>query len=543
LQLDPGLTCDIPAFRNSYQTSIFVAANRALDKEFPQTEESKCEAAVNDVGPKPRLFQIGRTSPQPLPTAALAFPPPDPQEDSPKLAQVRPADIGLVPALWTTRLAVFLMPLLLIGCVFISTRVRQDCFAKLGNDNQPWYWRLLGRIAAGFFVLVVLELWAWLTIGWWSAGQWMTEEGLGDPISVFEGVSIWPTVALRATGFLLALILIWYTLRALEVNRQETLGRYYELRDYKKFCDAWSDLRKVNMSRRKAIWALLWFRPLAFTDLNLRDDEVELRTKQSLEEIVPGPSGHWTIRCLRALIATVVMFLLLFLWSFLLSDNADYIPARGNLAQSSFSWVSMANFIAALFLTFLVADATLYSRAFIKRLTASNTVWKSQVISKYHKLFGLSDQEDFRDWIDLQFLAERTRCINKLIYFPFLVSAILIFARSRLFDDFSMSSLRVIAYAASLCILIGAVVAYRLTAEKARRVTARHLADRIIAAKGKKGSEGTAEQLEKLLTDTQELREGAFAPWSSQPLVRALLLPLLTYGGTLLVHLYALPGI
>jgi hypothetical protein len=29
----------------------------------------------------------------------------------------------------------------------------------------------------------------------------------------------------------------------------------------------------------------------------------------------------------------------------------------------------------------------------------------------------------------------------------------------------------------------------------------------------------------------------------SQPLVRALLLPHLTYGGTMLVHLYALPGI
>jgi hypothetical protein len=113
-----------------------------------------------------------------------------------------------------------------------------------------------------------------------------------------------------------------------------------------------------------------------------------------------------------------------------------------------------------------------------------------------------------------------------------------------LFDDFSMPWSGVIAYGASLCILVGAVVAYRSTAEKARRVAARHLADRIIAAKGKgKGCDGSAEQLEKLLTDTQELREGAFAPWASQPLVRALLLPLLTHGGTMLVHLYALPGI
>jgi hypothetical protein len=73
-------------------------------------------------------------------------------------------------------------------------------------------------------------------------------------------------------------------------------------------------------------------------------------------------------------------------------------------------------------------------------------------------------------------------------------------------------------------------------------VAARHLADRIIAAKGK-GRDATAGQFEKLLADTEELQEGAFAPRGSQPLVRALLLPLLTYGGTMLVHLYALPGI
>ena len=99
----------------------------------------------------------------------------------------------------------------------------------------------------------------------------------------------------------------------------------------------------------------------------------------------------------------------------------------------------------------------------------------------------------------------------------------------------------VVTYAAILCIIIGPVIAYRATAEKARRVACRHLSNRIIAAKGR-GADATAEQLEKLLAEMQELREGAFAPWTSQPVVRAVLLPLLTYGGTLLLHLYALPG-
>ena len=40
----------------------------------------------------------------------------------------------------------------------------------------------------------------------------------------------------------------------------------------------------------------------------------------------------------------------------------------------------------------------------------------------------------------------------------------------------------------------------------------------------------------------RSLREGAFAPWSSQPVVRAVLLPVLTYGGAMLVYTYAIPG-
>jgi len=45
-----------------------------------------------------------------------------------------------------------------------------------------------------------------------------------------------------------------------------------------------------------------------------------------------------------------------------------------------------------------------------------------------------------------------------------------------------------------------------------------------------------------LLKEVEDLKDGAFAPLTAQPVVRAVFLPLLTYGGTLLVHLYALPG-
>jgi hypothetical protein len=42
----------------------------------------------------------------------------------------------------------------------------------------------------------------------------------------------------------------------------------------------------------------------------------------------------------------------------------------------------------------------------------------------------------------------------------------------------------------------------------------------------------TEERLELLLGRVTDLREGAFAPFSEQPIVRAVLVPIATYGAT-----------
>jgi hypothetical protein len=45
-----------------------------------------------------------------------------------------------------------------------------------------------------------------------------------------------------------------------------------------------------------------------------------------------------------------------------------------------------------------------------------------------------------------------------------------------------------------------------------------------------------------LLRRVDELREGAFSPFSQQPMVRAMLLPLGSLGGTALLQYLFLPG-
>jgi hypothetical protein len=555
LTLDDHLQADIPPFRNTYQTSIFFTTGVAIEKTFPETSPDPADRGTDEIQKladtlawpaPPALFQIGRTAPQALLTVTRTGNDCDKTADPARgdhnpLSWLRPTCPDVWPLKSGTGFAVFSIPLVLIGMVFFSSaRVRRDCFAGIGPTGQKWYSRWFGRTIAGIVSLAALALWAWLTFGWSSAAQWLTENGLGEPISVFEGVSIWPTIALRAVGLVLAVFFIWYTVHTLEVNRQETLERFTGRHERERFLDSWKRLLEIEKRNWwSAMRAALWFRSLPRAQVNLRDDDP--RDEKSLDEIVSDLSSHWMIRCLRAGLGTALMLLLL---SIILAPFSDppFIPARGSRAQSIFRWVTLSDFLAALFLTFLIIDATIYSRLFMKRLTVISTKWPYSTILKYKLNFHLTDEYDLRDWTDLQFLAERTSCITKLVYFPFLALALLIFSRSQLFDDFSMPWTLMVAYAAVLSIIIGAVIAYRLTAEKARRVACRHLSNRIIAAKGR-GADATAEQLEKLLADMQELREGAFAPWTSQPVVGAVLLPLITYGGTWLFHIYALPGI
>jgi hypothetical protein len=54
----------------------------------------------------------------------------------------------------------------------------------------------------------------------------------------------------------------------------------------------------------------------------------------------------------------------------------------------------------------------------------------------------------------------------------------------------------------------------------------------IVAAR----NDGSAGQLEMLFRQIDDLRDGAFSPFSQQPLVRAMLLPLGSFGGTALIE-------
>jgi hypothetical protein len=119
--------------------------------------------------------------------------------------------------------------------------------------------------------------------------------------------------------------------------------------------------------------------------------------------------------------------------------------------------------------------------------------------------------------------------------------ALLIVFRSPVFKNLQTPLTIITAQVASVTIIIGAVIALRRSAEAKRASVIEDLSGRLIAIRGMKNADLTG-QLDLLMNRVENLRDGAFASWSSQPIVRACLLPLLTYAATLAVHTYALPG-
>ena len=76
----------------------------------------------------------------------------------------------------------------------------------------------------------------------------------------------------------------------------------------------------------------------------------------------------------------------------------------------------------------------------------------------------------------------------------------------------------------------------------ARRRARRRLNQQIILARNLHDGGHRAGQLESVLRRVDELREGAFSPFSQQPVVRAMLLPLGSLGGTALLQYLFVPG-
>jgi hypothetical protein len=543
LRLRPAVQGEIPPFRSSYQTAGFLAARVAIRRDG---------APPTGLMPRqPLLFEIGRSDVFQFPTGGQSLQTQrvtedgrsdskDCKEDLLRCQDIQPLASAMFPQMSLASAIAFtgLGLCLAVACTPVRRRIwdRIDGFMRRGRSPALLAARGLALLlAAGVGLYLVAE---GIHLFWPRLAHALTqsESGNGQPMVLLDGISVWPTIFLRAATLALCIVLIIHGYLMLNKNI-EKIAKDLHLVKTRETIKTQQD----RIIRKSPPWirftSQFWFR--------LPDDDAVHQAGEHLPQEIFRfwrmyiHQGHWVARSFRVLAATLAMVLLGLLLFFVF--GAPPIPARGAASWWAYVVVTAALVFATLFLIAFVADSTLLTWRVVKALREETSIWPAQTVREVGARLGLPP-EALDDWIDLLFVSKRTKCHTVLIYFPFLIIALLIVSYSRLFANYGVIIPDIVTIGVAVLVVAACAVALRSSAEASRAKARRRISDALIVAR--KAKDGRlADQLELLLARIEELREGAFTPMSQQPVVRAMLLPIGSFGGTALLEYLLLPGL
>ena len=198
-------------------------------------------------------------------------------------------------------------------------------------------------------------------------------------------------------------------------------------------------------------------------------------------------------------------------------------------------------------------------------LTQAPTEWPEKTWRIFEDKSGLKPG-DLGEYVTIKVIAERTEAVGKLIFYPFLILFLTIVSRSSFFDRWHWPVSLILVYGLSSLLAVYAVWQLRGAAEQARNFALARLNSKLFRAFGGKpdspvsaetdsmaakerpkgnvaasaGAETKAdqekakqppenknlvEQLRMLIKEIESCEEGAFAPITQQPVIKALMMP------------------
>lgn len=545
--LAPCLQKGVPPFRSTYQTAAFLGTQIALFNAMPVGSPFRgalCPdfasgeapgptpsagaggAAPPAAGPvtpgqlddwlaTPRLFELGRTgavsldgaTPRCGSLAACSGIHPD----------ERDVEDGVEKFLWGCAGAgVFFALLLLVNATRpIVTRPFNLAIAHLGQGTTAERAGVLLVLAA----VVGPPIWVIL-----RALASIRDPG-GEPFFWAEGVSVWPSELIRLVALVLGVCFLVYLFSEVSRSAERVAKRF--------------DLRGGRDNR--SLWRVMagWFST---------GEEIGAKGRAAHLWAQYCQSGHLFWRLLRS-----------FAWVMLFSAGAAVLfhltgypnnPARGVAAMQVEDALRTAVVFVFLLLLFAVNDAIRLCTRFLRELTASRETndWSPAACAEFAEALGLPAtlQPAARDrmldaWIDTRFAARFTADIGPLLYFPFVIFALLIAARWHGFDGWDLAPGLVVVLAASFVLACVNAIEMQRAASQARYAARWRLNDMVIRASGGADKDyPSVQSLQTLVKMIESLREGAFVPFVEQPLVRAALIPFSSAGGLYLVELFSL---
>ncbi|HET7793337.1 MAG TPA: hypothetical protein VFL64_08120 [Rhizobacter sp.] len=583
LRLTDRLQSGAPPFRDSYQTSAFFATSLAMAEINNSPPFLWSQAQVTRRLQAPRVFEIGRTAAFAFSPARSASAPGDDaaceRDDAACAARSAPSAPSLAGMAWlpaamaaqdgspapspscgnksfdacvdihpppsraypeinTVALTMICSTLLLLlwaPALALSRPMRRQLRRYLAAGMG---WNRHAAIAAGLLLLQV-GVPLLMADAWPVFARWLTERG--KPISFTEGISIWPTEAIRLLTLLLCIYLLFRGWTALQRNLDD-ISLKLRIGKTRRQLVAEQDRQDAGQP---------WCRRInnMFSNGSADPPPPDATTDPRM---TPGTMAFWkryivqsrtSSRFMRSLACVFVMTLLgVALYAAL--DESPGVPVRGGISNRIHDGLAFALFLAMNFLIFCVADATLLCVRLVRELRWRNTNWPERSLNWFQSRLGPLPAALVDHWIDLQFIARRTQCVTGLVYYPFIVLSLLLVSRSAVFDNWRMPLALPLMSMLSIGVVLVCIVALRLAAENSRAHALTDVKEALLRAQARGAlGEPAPEQLKLLQGHIEGLRDGAFAPFAQQPLLKALVMPFATWGGTTLLDYMAMASI
>ena len=214
-------------------------------------------------------------------------------------------------------------------------------------------------------------------------------------------------------------------------------------------------------------------------------------------------------------------------------------PIRGDLLMHLEFPLLLGSVFAYLMVTLWMIDTAVLASWFIGRLSRAPTRYPETTLRKFTRERALDDDSLVGEWIDLQLIADLTEPIGKLVYWPFLALLLMIVSRNPWLDHWTWHWPLVITFILNMGLAAASYIILQRAASRAREIGVGNLKTKV-NEKHREAAASVAEhesnQAELLLQEIHDLRRGAFAPLSKNPLVGALLV---NSSGAILVEIVA----
>ncbi|MDT7041037.1 hypothetical protein [Candidatus Nitronereus thalassa] len=485
LELRRHLQEPIPPFRDSYQTAFFFTVLQALKAKDKRK-------VITDV--PPRVYEIGRHGPFDLSALDAPNAPPG----------LHPERTDLDPDTGhPSSMSVFTLLTIAGACALIFL-----CFMLL--SSQVWT-AFIGLVTSwSFWLTTVIAIAMAIGLDLWA----MSDGAEGEPFVVTEGISVWPTQALRLLAFLLSggfFIYAGWSLR----NNEIQLRDKFPLPELSKDCPQgpWYS-RFIGIHG----WCPEVAKPRTIQQLWL--DYMRL--------------GRWDNRWLRYFLQSLLY--LLFGGLLMLYFGPPHTPCRGPACFSINTMFLIFSVLGMVLLIFFVVDATRLCRRLIKHLVVGSIQWPKEFLEHEARKRGV-DRTCVHEWLCIDFIAERTAVIGHLIYYPFVIVFLMAVARHPYFDHWDLPVGLAILIFLNIAYAFGNGVALRRSAEQARRVSLDQLNARLLPLNDQVPVEKESKRhIERAIEAIKHNRKGAFMPLAAHPIVGAIALPSGGYGFILLAE-------